>query len=584
MSVLFLRRLWATLLAAGVAASAAAFAAEGHPSLRPWPVLGLWAGSIVLFLAGARIFDGTVPVAPKRRLTIGELRFLFVLTAAAVLVRAVALPSVPHTFGGDEGEMGSFARGVVSGDWTDPFTTGWLGHPTLWFFVQALSLEVFGDDVFGLRMLSALIGAATVPLLYLFARESFGRTVAGAAAVLFCAYHFHIHFSRLGLNNVADPALMLVALTALLAGFRRRSPYQFAIAGLAAGVAQHFYFGSRLVPLVLVAVVLHQLVLARANLARVARFLPLSVVGFGVGYGPAIRVPLYHWDDFNARLRLVGIFQSGWFDEHRALGESSFGILAHQVKQAAGAFTHVPDSGVHYAPGMPLLDSVSAACFLAGVLLVLLAWRRSESAALVSWLAGTVLAGGVLIVNPPESPRYVTAAPAACLVVSLAIVRAVAAAERLVTRLRPVAPALVAAVVAGLSAWSLAFYFRDYSSRNSYGGRQGEENTAIGNYLRARGRDAYVLFFGAPWTYFNVGTIRFLAPEVEGTDVLERLTRPQDLPGTPAARRPLFLFVPARAGELAVVRRRYAGGVTRTFTSGVDGGVLFVSYEPGPAA
>jgi 4-amino-4-deoxy-L-arabinose transferase-like glycosyltransferase len=64
----------------------------------------------------------------------------------------------------------------------------------LWFFLQALSLKVFGDSVVGLRMLTALIGTATVPLLYFFARPWYGRRVALMAATLLLAYHFHIHF------------------------------------------------------------------------------------------------------------------------------------------------------------------------------------------------------------------------------------------------------------------------------------------------------------------------------------------------------------------------------------------------------
>jgi hypothetical protein len=195
-------------------------------------------------------------------------------------------------------------------------------------------------------------------------------------------------------------------------------------------------------------------------------------------------------------------------------------------------------------------------------------------------LAGTVIAGGILIVNTPESPRYVTSAPAVCVVVALAIVRSASVIPGAFPRLRSFTPALIGALAAGLAAWNLNFYFRDYSPRNSYGFRQGEEITAIGRYLHKQGPGSFAYFFGAPWTYFNVGTIRFLAPEVAGTDVLEPLKRAEDLPVEPANRRPLFLFLPARLPELAVVRHRYPTGVVRTFVARVDRKPLFFAYEP----
>jgi dolichyl-phosphate-mannose-protein mannosyltransferase len=569
------------LTVAAIAAAAAAYLAEAHVSLRPWPVLGLWLVSIALLLAGARLAErdeqGT---RRKLRLERREVIFLGAVTGTALLVRTIELGTLPDNFSGDEGEMGSVARTVLGGDNRDPFTTGWLGHPTLWFFLQALSLQLFGDTVFGLRMLSALLGAAAVPLVYVFARQAFGRSVAVVAAVLLSVFHFHIHYSRIGLNNIADPDFMLISLAAFLSGLRSGSPFKLAIAGVAAGTAQHFYFGSRLVPLVLVAVVVHQLLVGGARLVRASRYLPLTLLGFWIGYGPGVRVPLYHWNNFNARLAVVGIFQSGWFDERRALGESTLEILARQTSRSMGAYTHVVDRSPNYWPQMPLLDPVTAAFFLLGIGLCIFAWRRAESAAVVAWLAGTIVAGGILIVNTPESPRYVTSAPAVCVVAALAIVRSASGISVAFPPLQRIAPALIGALVIGLAAWNLNFYFREYSPRNSYGFRRTEETTAIGRYLHERGAGSFAYFFGAPWTFLNVGTIRFLAPEVAGIDVLEPLERGQKLPAGPVNRRPLLLFLPARFHELSVARGRYPHGVVRTFLAKVDRKPLFFAYEP----
>jgi len=277
----------------GAAAATAAIAgwADGKSSFRPWPVLALWLLSIALLLVGARLL-GAPAAADKLRFQRWEWLALAAITVVAALVRFDALDHVPSNFSGDEGEMGMQARSVIAGDLRDPFTSGWLGHPTLWFYLQAGALRLFGDNPEGLRTLSALFGVATIPALYLFARKPFGRRVALAAACLLAAYHLHVHYSRIGLNNVADPLVALLAFTAFFEGCRRRSPFLFALAGVLIGFDQHLYFGGRLAPFVVVGVLAYMAAFHRRRLADIARFLPLLFLGFLVGFGPLIRLPL----------------------------------------------------------------------------------------------------------------------------------------------------------------------------------------------------------------------------------------------------------------------------------------------------
>jgi 4-amino-4-deoxy-L-arabinose transferase-like glycosyltransferase len=171
-------------------------------------------------------------------------------------------------------------------------------------------------------MLSALIGAATVPALYVFARLSYGRATAIAAAALLAVYHLHVHYSRIGLNNVVDPLPALVAFTALLYGVRRASWLGFAGAGAALGLAMYFYMGARLAPLVVAVVLAHLLVVDRRRFRELAPRIALVPVGFVLVAGPLLRWFRDHPDALDARLKLVGLFQSGAFDDRRAAGES----------------------------------------------------------------------------------------------------------------------------------------------------------------------------------------------------------------------------------------------------------------------
>jgi 4-amino-4-deoxy-L-arabinose transferase-like glycosyltransferase len=456
--------------------------------------------------------------------------------------------------------MGWVARGLLQGrELAPPFVTGWLSHPMLWFYLQAAALGVFGDDIAGLRMLSALLGAATPPLLYVFARPLYGRATAALAAVLLASYHFHIHYSRLGVNNIADPLLALVAFIALLHGFRQRSALGFALAGLALGAAQHFYMGSRLTPLIVLGVLAHQALFDRARLLRLRGHLGLLALGFVLGFGPLLLFFANHPDDYNARMVLTSIVHSDWFPHEVQNGRGAPEIIIEQLRLGFGAYTFVPERSTFYDTGMPLLDHTSSTLFLLGTLLALVRVRRVESGLLLGWLAGTALFGGVLMISL-SSPRYVTAAPALCLLMALAVAQ-LGELLRWTARLpRPATLAAMGLCVAALSAWNLQFYFREYTPLGRYGGVNTEVSSAIAAFLREQPADTYAYMFGAPRLYVDNGTVRFAAPHARATNVMEPIDTPADLAALPQDARPLFIFLPERLAELDVVRRRYPEG------------------------
>jgi hypothetical protein len=625
------------LLIGGVVCSALAYWFDADPALLPWGTLLAWAVGIVLFLIGAWQIDrgwlrresdivprphtsqaakqdGSVvlqvpeamagpgvapdvavvesqtearteyvvagaPAAIAASYARWEIVALLALTLLALLTRAIFVDRIPQNFSGDEGEMGMMARLVLQGQLRDPFITGWLSHPTLWFFMQGLSLQVFGNGVFGLRILSALIGAATIPALYVFARPLYGRAVALAAATLLVAYHFHIHFSRLGVNNIVDPLIALLAFAAFFYGYRTRSLFGFALAGVLIGVGQHFYMGGRLTPLLLLVLLLHQALLNRSQLWRARWGLALLVLAFVLGIGPLARFFLTHRDDFTARMAMVGIFETGWFDEQHAQGLSTFTILLNQVRDGFGAYIFQADRSAWYDPKIPLLDRASAVLFVFGLTIALSRWRRMEMVLLLAWVLGAAIFGGVLLKNSPESPRFVTTAPALCLFIALAIERLVGLLSWALPLGRRVAYVVGAAAVLLLALWNLNFYFREYIPRRTFGWLNTEVATAIGSYLRPR-TNVYVYFFGPPRMFIGNGTIRFMASDTPGIDLIDPLVTPEMLPPQPDGLRPIFIFLPERAGEIAVVERRYPGGTRYQADAQVEQVTLFYSYEP----
>lgn len=567
------------LFGMALACGAAAYWCAVTPALQPWPALAAWLAGIGCFLAGARTLPVARDVTEVERWPRWEVLMLIALTLLALLLRVVAIERIPQNFGGDEGEMGMEARGVLQGAYPNPFVTGWLSHPVIWFYMQALSLTLFGNNVFGLRMLSALMGTATVTMLYVFARPLFGRGIALGATALFASYHFHIHFSRLGVNNIADPFFALAAFAALLYGIRRRSPAAFALTGAICGIAQHFYMGSRLTPLLVVAVIIHQALFDRRRLVAVAPQLLLIAAGFALGVGPLAAHFVADPSALTARLAMVGVVQSGWLERELANGVPLSQIVVSQVQRGFGAFTFVPDRSAWYDPKMALLDQASAVMMVLGVALAIARLRKPEWFLLVAWLAGTALLGGVMLVNSPESPRYVTSAPTLCLLVMLGMARVVEMAGwalNLDARKRAVAGAVL---VTALATWSLNFYFREYIPRRTYGWFNTEVAMTIAEYLNRHEAPTYVYFVGPPRIYLNNGTIRFVA-QPQGMDVTDPITDPALLPPPPGGARPLFIFLPEREAELAIVQQHVPGGNVERLEGQSEPATLFIAYTP----
>ncbi|MCU0482424.1 MAG: glycosyltransferase family 39 protein, partial [Anaerolineae bacterium] len=119
--------------------------------------------------------------------------------------------------------------------------------PYIFPYMQWHFVEFFGWNLVGLRMFSVFLGVANVIALYLLVRELFNRRVAIMAAIALAVLPVHIQFSRIALNNIADPLFGTLTFYFIARGFNR--PHQirgnFAWAGAMLGLTQYFYEGGR---------------------------------------------------------------------------------------------------------------------------------------------------------------------------------------------------------------------------------------------------------------------------------------------------------------------------------------------------
>lgn len=101
-------------------------------------------------------------------------------------------------------------------EWFDPHIPAWTvysfhDHPPLAFAVQHVFMRIFGETTFAFRLPSALLGIASVYLLYLIGSLLYNERVGLLAAGIFGLTVQHIAISRLGLQEAYVLFFLLLA-------------------------------------------------------------------------------------------------------------------------------------------------------------------------------------------------------------------------------------------------------------------------------------------------------------------------------------------------------------------------------------
>ncbi|MFO7917422.1 MAG: glycosyltransferase family 39 protein [Anaerolineae bacterium] len=549
-----------------------AFAANAEPPPGSYvPLLLLWGAGIFVFVS---LFIPRVRTwhSPDSRTLI----LLGGLGLVALLLRAWRMEYIPANFGGDEGTQGMAAVDVLEGELKNPFRTGWYAVPTMSFFVQALSLRLFGDNVAGLRMISAIVGALTVPFTFLILRDFFGFRIGLMGALLLAFGHYHLHFSRLGSNQIADAlfaVLMFYFLNRALSSGRDRD---FVLTGLVLGGSLYGYFGAKAAGVIMVCY-LGTLLLGEEDFWRRYRrglfFLTLCALLVAL---PLLFYYREHPGDIRSRYNQVGIFPSGWLaQEQEVTGKGMGQLLWQQFWKSILAFNSTRDPTFWYRAQIPLLDFISGIFFVLGFVWTTLRCRDRRYRLLTLWFWMAIIIGWMLTEDPPSSQRMLIVTPVVAGMVAIGI-------DRLLILLREFFPEsghvenwFLVIVLLGSIVLNIRYYFAEYTPSRVYGNPTAEIGTVLGRYLDRLEDGIVYHFYAPPRMYAGFGTLRFLARDVQGIDV-----PPLDEGAPPGEPRPdLIVVLKEREADLATIQAGYPGGRLRAFYSTGDHRLMFWIYD-----
>ncbi|MEA2008265.1 MAG: glycosyltransferase family 39 protein, partial [Chloroflexota bacterium] len=555
-----------SILATVLASSAAGYEARMNNGV---VAVMAWLASIGLALSGGWQSIPKKKISKRTTITVG------LLVLGAFLIRVVNVSHIPIILSGDEGSAGLSAVDFVAGRTNNIFRLGWYSFPSFYFYIQSLSISLFGQTIWALRITSVIAGALTVGAVYLMAKAMFGERVALFSAIFLAALHYHNNFSRIGLNNVWDGLWFVVILGLIWYGWEKEHRVVFLFGGLSLGIAQYFYVSVRalfgFIPIWILLVGIFN----RPKFKR--NFLSLLLMGLMtlVTFFPLARFFTHHPNDFFAPIARVSILGSWMDNEIRLTEKFPWQIVLKQLKLSFLGYTHM--SLRHwYKPEVPILRSLPAALFFLGIAALLQKLRETSAYLLAMWLIIMGIMGG-LSVEAPAAQRYMAVAPALAISVGLGLSALSTELSKVWKARAKLISVLAVLTIVLVSADELRFYFLEYTPRSDFGGDNGMVAQRLADYLQDKPSGYQVIFFGpSRMGYDSIRSLPYLAPHIIGITYNEPWGE-DDIPkltGDYLA----FVFLPEHQSELEAVQVDYPLGKLLIEKNHNDQ-VLYILYE-----
>jgi 4-amino-4-deoxy-L-arabinose transferase-like glycosyltransferase len=378
------------------------------------------------------------------------------LLFVAFILRVAWLGTIPGNITADEADnLATIFKIQVTGE-PGFFGLDWKPQPAMSMYLFSAFMWVFGDDIFGMRMASAVLSTLALLPFYALARRVVQPVAALGGATLLATGLWYLNFSRSGWENVHVALFSLTAAWALTVGLEKRQLRWFALAGVAVALGLYGYFAGRLILAALLAYAPLAVWWAKGQQRRIA------LAGYGVLiltaavlFLPQMTVARENGDLFNRRTDAVYILNQ----DRPYLGETSdFGIIKAQISLNLKGFFLFDGEGFingRYGPkGETLYDPLTGVLLLSGLVLGAYHWRKTG----LWWtmLFVPLLGTQIPSIMTPNGARALIAAPFMYLFIALTLDAILNAARG---RTRQVVLPWVAAGVLLLSLFNVVSYF-----------------------------------------------------------------------------------------------------------------------------
>jgi len=357
---------------------------------------------------------------------------LLILAIAVVWLRLSLLTESPPGFFFDEGAHGLDAIRVLQGKHT-VFFSGNNGREGLVVYAAALSVASLGRTPLAIRLPTALASASTVFVVLwlgrlLFGQDERGRAtpwrgllIAGVGAGLLGVSLNWTILGRIAFRANFLPLLLGLCLALSWSGWRQRSLWQIALAGVCAGLLPYTYIAARFTPFLFILFGLSFLFpfghISRQKIQSALPQLGVFVAVAGLVAAPILIFFALHPELFVSRSGHLWIFS-----QLRSQGEPVRALLGNVWVHLLPFGFHGDPNWRHNFASLPMLNPWEAFFFWLGAGISVWRWQRIPAYRLLLIWLGVMLLPAVLAkgeVPGPNTLRMMGAAPAIYLLIGV---------------------------------------------------------------------------------------------------------------------------------------------------------------------
>jgi 4-amino-4-deoxy-L-arabinose transferase-like glycosyltransferase len=487
-----------------------------------------------------------------------EISGIVVIIAAAFMLRFWNIEFHPYAFINDEGEIGNAALCIQTGECTNLFDTWWAEQPVLAFVPTLISITMLGHTVIAVRLVSVIIGTLAVLAVYFFTREVFGQKQAWLAAILLAILPVHVHFSRLGVDNIMDSLSTTAVLACLFFGLKRGSTLGFLAAGILGGLFMYTYPGSRLAFILGMATLGYVAVKTPAVLKAQAFNFVIFIFSFIVTVAPLVGYYLTNPGVFLARMEAETVFKS---DVTNAASLEGIQVLFMQFMKSSLVFILSAAPTNFFNSPRPYLTPLAAIFFVLGLAYTIWRIREARYFILFIWFWAAIVLGSTITGGPPTSQRMLMSTPALAVIVAIGLCKVTENIPKTFLSMSPnrVQGLCLIIFICWVGYKDISYYHYEYRVGHYFEDPTEEftyETAAAVSQLHGNG-DLYLLV-NPQVDYLSFANFSYFSPDVKKGYLFE--VSPESLGSLPKDRDALFIALPDHLEDLKKIVVLLPGG------------------------
>jgi hypothetical protein len=489
-----------------------------------------------------------------------ELIGVIAILVVALVARTVNLELHPYSMVNDEGEMGKGALCLLNGTCRNIFAIAWASQPLVPYLPYALSVAILGNTAaLPIRLVSVVTGMLAILFTYLFVREAFGKKTALIAGILLATFPYHVHFSRLGVDNIADSLSSSLLLWLLYRGMRKGTVGYFLAAGIVIGLCLYIYPGSRLVAATGTGMLVYAILTQRGFFrAQFSNLLVLALAAF-ITAAPILGTYAADGSEFNARMNSVGLLQTGVLDaEIQQTGLNAAQIIVREFFKSSLPFIATSGPLNFFDTPRAYLSTIAAVFLMLGLALAFWKMFDLRNIVLLVWFFAPIIIGSALTAGAPSNQRMLGSSPAAVILAAIALVTLLEGLQNAGDFLRRLAPIILIAALLYNGYQDLNFYFGEYRTGHYFEDLSNEITYESHTYIAQLDGAGRFYLIGDPMTFTVFGNFGYFAPNIEKMDLKE--VTPETLAALPKDKDALFLAIPYREPDLRNIENWIPGG------------------------